>query len=72
MCELCPRRCGVDRSSGAVGFCGAGGSAVRISRAALHAWEEPCISGTRGSVQSFFHTARCAAYIVRICRSAEA
>ena len=61
MCELCPRRCGVDRSSGAVGFCGAGGSAVRISRAALHAWEEPCISGTRGSGTIFFSycTLRC-------------
>ena len=61
MCELCPRRCGVDRSSGATGFCGAGGSAVRISRAALHAWEEPCISGTRGSGTIFFSycTLRC-------------
>lgn len=52
-CRLCPRRCGTDRTSGAAGFCGAGRS-VRIARAALHFWEEPCISGTRGSGTVFF------------------
>ena len=51
-CTLCPRRCGADRRSG-VGFCGAG-SEIRIARAAPHMWEEPCISGTRGSGTIFF------------------
>ena len=52
-CELCPRRCGVDRKSGEAGFCGAGTS-VKIARAALHMWEEPCISGKTGSGTVFF------------------
>ena len=52
-CALCPRRCGVDRAAGAVGFCGAGRT-LKAARAALHFWEEPCISGTRGSGTVFF------------------
>ena len=52
-CTLCPRRCGVDRTAGQVGFCGAGAQ-LRAARAALHFWEEPCISGTRGSGTVFF------------------
>lgn len=51
-CTLCPRICGVNRRQ-AVGFCGAGDT-VKIARAALHMWEEPCISGTRGSGTVFF------------------
>ncbi len=51
-CELCPRRCGVDRRISR-GFCGQT-SEVRIARAALHMWEEPCISGTEGSGTVFF------------------
>ena len=51
-CELCPRRCGADRTRQA-GYCGAG-STLRVARAALHFWEEPCISGTRGSGTVFF------------------
>ena len=51
-CELCPRRCGVDRSV-KKGFCGQT-DALRIARAGLHLWEEPCISGTRGSGTVFF------------------
>lgn len=43
VCRLCPRECGADRSESR-GFCGAG-SGVRLARAALHHWEEPCISG---------------------------
>ena len=60
VCTLCPRQCGVDRSAGA-GFCGMG-EQPRIARAALHFWEEPCISGTRGSGAVFFSgcTLRCA------------
>ncbi|MEG0770004.1 MAG: radical SAM protein [Ruthenibacterium sp.] len=51
-CTLCPRRCGADRTR-TQGFCG-GGARVRLARAALHFWEEPCISGTRGSGTVFF------------------
>ncbi len=46
-CMLCPRLCGAQRSL-ENGFCGAG-SNLRAARAGLHLWEEPCISGTRGS-----------------------
>ena len=52
-CALCPRRCGADRAAGQTGYCGAGGT-VRVARAALHHWEEPCISGTHGSGTVFF------------------
>ena len=52
-CELCPRRCGADRAAGAAGYCGAAGT-LRAARAALHFWEEPCISGTCGSGTVFF------------------
>ncbi len=58
-CRLCPRMCGVDRSAQR-GFCQAPAGAV-AARAALHYWEEPCISGTRGSGTVFFSgcTLRC-------------
>ena len=52
-CQLCPRRCGADRTRQAPGLCG-GGPQVRAARAALPAWEEPCISGTRRSGTVFF------------------
>lgn len=52
-CELCPRRCGVDRARGGRGYCGMSDS-VTAARAALHYWEEPCISGIRGSGTVFF------------------
>lgn len=51
-CELCPRRCGVDREK-RVGFCGMG-EKITAARAALHFWEEPCISGEKGSGAVFF------------------
>lgn len=51
-CTLCPRRCGADRST-SQGRCGAG-SLPRLARAALHFWEEPCISGESGSGAVFF------------------
>ena len=59
-CELCPRRCGANRAAGQAGYCGAGGT-LKAARAALHFWEEPCISGTRGSGTVFFSgcTLRC-------------
>ena len=52
-CELCPRRCGANRAAGARGVCGADDS-LKIARAALHYWEEPPISGERGSGTIFF------------------
>lgn len=51
-CNSCPRQCNIDRDS-AVGFCGVSGK-IRVARAALHFWEEPCISGTEGSGAVFF------------------
>lgn len=51
-CRLCPRNCGADRWKGK-GYCGVGAE-VKIARAALHMWEEPCISGKEGSVAIFF------------------
>ena len=51
-CLLCPRKCGVNRYQNR-GFCGCGGE-IKIARAALHMWEEPCISGSRGSGTVFF------------------
>jgi putative pyruvate formate lyase activating enzyme len=51
-CELCPRRCHVNRRV-KPGYCLAG-SSVKAARAALHMWEEPPISGTRGSGTIFF------------------
>ncbi len=52
-CNLCPRRCNVLRAKGERGACGMGDT-VRVARAALHPFEEPCISGTRGSGTVFF------------------
>ena len=52
-CRLCPRECRIDRTNGKTGFCGAD-SRVKIARAALHFWEEPCISGESGSGTVFF------------------
>ncbi len=52
-CELCPRRCLVDRAAGEIGLCGQG-QEIRIARAALHPYEEPSVSGTRGSGTVFF------------------
>lgn len=51
-CTLCPRRCGADRTK-TTGRCG-GGDTVLVARAALHHWEEPCVSGTNGSGTMFF------------------
>ena len=52
-CELCPRRCGVDRAAGDVGVCGETGQ-LMVARCALHFWEEPPISGDAGSGTIFF------------------
>ena len=63
-CTLCPRACGADRAAGQRGLCGADDT-LRVARAALHHWEEPCLSGDpsaeTGSGTVFFSgcTLRC-------------
>ena len=52
-CRLCPRECDVNRLEGKKGFCGVDAK-VKVARAALHMWEEPCISGKEGSGAVFF------------------
>ncbi|MCR4651181.1 MAG: radical SAM protein [Lachnospiraceae bacterium] len=52
ICNLCPRKCNIERSQ-KNGYCNSPESAC-ISRAALHLWEEPCISGKNGSGAVFF------------------
>ena len=52
-CNLCPRKCGADRASGQLGVCGQT-EELKVARAALHYWEEPCISGEEGSGAVFF------------------
>lgn len=52
-CNLCPRECGADRKNGGKGFCLADDQII-LARAALHRWEEPCISGQAGSGAVFF------------------
>ncbi len=52
-CHLCPRDCGVDRTAGQRGRCGMTDH-IMAARAALHMWEEPCISGEEGSGTVFF------------------
>lgn len=56
-CRMCPRVCGADRAAGLAGYCGADDKLV-VARAALHHWEEPCLSGApedaRGSGTVFF------------------
>lgn len=52
-CNLCPRECGADRDAGEKGYCQSD-SRIYVARAALHRWEEPCISGKGGSGTVFF------------------
>ena len=52
VCNLCPRNCGVDREK-ALGFCGSKNE-IKVARYSLHMWEEPIISGSRGSGTVFF------------------
>ncbi len=60
VCRLCPRSCGANRLGGEHGFCKAGAE-IKAARAALHYWEEPCLSGESGSGTVFFShcTLRC-------------
>lgn len=53
VCNICPRKCKIDREAGQIGFCKASNNIV-ISHVQKHMWEEPCISGTKGSGTIFF------------------
>lgn len=52
-CAACPRRCGINRVDGKVGFCTATDK-IKVAKYMLHFWEEPCISGKNGSGTVFF------------------
>ena len=52
-CKLCPRECGINRLENKIGMCG-GGANVKIALASIHKFEEPCISGEKGSGTVFF------------------
>ena len=52
LCNLCPRNCNINRDT-ASGYCRVSNK-IKISRAALHFWEEPCISAENGSGTVFF------------------
>ena len=52
-CQLCPRRCGVDRTAGKTGYCRCLDTAL-VARAMLHKWEEPALAGSGGSGAVFF------------------
>ena len=66
-CRLCPRTCQVNREIGQMGICGVS-SKLKVARAALHFWEETCISGTKGSGAVFF--SGCAMHCV-FCQNKE-
>ena len=53
-CRLCPRECNVKRREGKTGFCGVSGTKIYGARAALHMWEEPILTGEKGSGTIFF------------------
>ena len=65
-CTLCPRRCGVDRTQGQIGFCGCPDTAM-VAKTMIHKWEEPALAGSGGSGAIFFGgcTLRC-----RYCQNA--
>ena len=52
-CKICPRNCLVNRNNYEIGFCKSGNK-IRVAKAYLHMWEEPCISGCNGSGTIFF------------------
>ncbi len=66
-CALCPRNCKTDRKNGERGVCGQTDT-LKVARAALHFWEEPCISGEKGSGAVFF--SGCALHCV-FCQNKE-
>ena len=67
LCTLCPRKCPVNRAAGEKGVCGQT-EELKVARAALHYWEEPCISGESGSGAVFF--SGCALHCV-FCQNEE-
>ena len=52
-CEICPRRCGVDRTAGQLGYCRCPDTAM-VAKTMLHKWEEPALAGSGGSGAIFF------------------
>ena len=64
-CMLCPRACGVNRITGNTGACHTDAQ-MRVARAALHFWEEPCISGQEGSGAIFLQDVPWDAFFARI------
>ena len=60
-CNLCPRKCGIDRTQGQTGFCGCGNE-ILVAKTMLHQWEEPALAGSGGSGAIFFGgcTLKCA------------
>ena len=52
-CTLCPRQCGINRTQGKTGYCGAPGTAL-VAKTMLHKWEEPALAGDGGSGAVFF------------------
>ena len=52
-CELCPRRCGVNRGAGETGYCRCPDGAL-VAKAMIHKWEEPALAGSGGSGTIFF------------------
>lgn len=53
LCNLCPRKCNINRTT-SNGYCQVSGEGIKLARAALHFWEEPCLSGENGSGTVFF------------------
>lgn len=75
-CKLCPRECNADRTHGENGICGVSGEGIIGARAALHMWEEPCISGETGSGTVFFsgcplHCVYCQNYVLSHAKRGE-
>ena len=66
-CTRCPRACGVNRQEGQAGYCGVSGKQIYVARAALHMWEEPCISGETGSGAVFFYRMSASLYLLPEC-----
>lgn len=52
-CRLCPRNCSINRLKNETGFCKSDNN-IKVAKVSLHAWEEPCISGEKGSGTIFF------------------
>lgn len=52
-CNICPHNCGINRLNGKIGRCKATGK-IKLAKASIHNFEEPCISGKKGSGTVFF------------------